>query len=104
MLQLDINYFLIRNFVFFFFLFHISLWIGSALNLLKYLTASDWKAELVDEFKKDYFLNLEAALAKEYAAGKQIFPPKNLIFNAMNNTPLNKVSCLKLFHTLRDFL
>ena len=46
---------------------------------------------LSEEFNKGYFNELENMLAKEYKDGKEIFPPRDLIFNAFNLTPLDKV-------------
>ena len=46
---------------------------------------------LSEEFNKGYFNELENLLAKEYKDGKEIFPPRDLIFNAFNLTPLDKV-------------
>lgn len=50
-----------------------------------------WKAVLRDEFDKPYMRELGDFLRSEKAAGKQIFPPGGLIFNALNSTPLEKV-------------
>ncbi len=52
---------------------------------------SSWKAVLADEFDKPYFQNLARALHREKAAGKVIYPPGPLIFNAFNLTPFDKV-------------
>lgn len=54
----------------------------------------NWKKALTVEFEKDYFKELEKKLEQEYKAGKEIFPPKELIFNAFNLTPLDKVPFL----------
>jgi uracil-DNA glycosylase len=43
---------------------------------------TSWKAALSAEFEKPYFQNLTDFLKKEKAAGKVIFPPGPLIFNA----------------------
>lgn len=50
-----------------------------------------WKAVLQDEFDKSYMRELGDFLRREKAAGKQIFPPGGLIFNALNSTPLERV-------------
>jgi uracil-DNA glycosylase len=50
-----------------------------------------WQAVLQDEFNQDYMLQLRAFLQREKQAGKQIYPPGPLIFNALNSTPLDKV-------------
>ena len=49
---------------------------------------ASWKAALQDEFDKPYMRALGEFLRAEKAAGKVIFPPGPLIFNALNSTPL----------------
>ncbi|KWR73442.1 MULTISPECIES: uracil-DNA glycosylase [Pseudomonas] len=50
-----------------------------------------WKSALREEFDKPYMRELGEFLRKEKAAGKVIYPPGPLIFNALNSTPLDKV-------------
>lgn len=50
-----------------------------------------WKQVLQDEFEKPYFAELRRFLQAEKAAGKTIYPPGSLIFNAFNSTPFQKV-------------
>ncbi|MDO9616848.1 MAG: uracil-DNA glycosylase [Pseudomonas sp.] len=50
-----------------------------------------WKAALYEEFEKPYMRELGDFLRSEKAAGKQIYPPGALIFNALNSTPLAQV-------------
>jgi len=50
-----------------------------------------WKAVLGEEFDKPYMQTLGEFLRSEKAAGKEIFPPGRLIFNALNSTPLERV-------------
>lgn len=50
-----------------------------------------WKAALYEEFEKPYMRELGDFLRGEKAAGKQIYPPGSLIFNALNSTPLAQV-------------
>ncbi|MXV50211.1 uracil-DNA glycosylase [Pedobacter sp. HMF7647] len=50
-----------------------------------------WKKVLDQEFEKDYMLKLKLFLQNEKAEGKTIYPPNNLIFNAFNHTPFDKV-------------
>ena len=57
---------------------------------------ASWKAALSAEFEKPYFQNLTDFLKKEKAAGKVIFPPGPLIFNAFELTPLDKVKVVIL--------
>jgi len=51
---------------------------------------ASWKAELKHEFSKPYFQQIVAFLKTEKAAGKTIYPPGPLIFNAFNQTPFSK--------------
>lgn len=53
--------------------------------------AEDWKRVLGDEFQQPYMQQLRSFLIEEKAAGKIIYPPGPLIFNALNSTPLDKV-------------
>ncbi|WP_462381732.1 uracil-DNA glycosylase [Pseudomonas sp. Marseille-QA0892] len=55
-----------------------------------------WKHALRDEFDKPYMAQLRAFLQKEKAAGKAIYPPGPLIFNALNTTPLEQVKVVIL--------
>ena len=50
-----------------------------------------WKEVLKNEFKNPYFLEIDTFLKIEKNAGKIIYPPGPLIFNAFNQTPFNKV-------------
>lgn len=50
-----------------------------------------WQAMLGDELEKPYMQALRHFLKEEKAAGKVIFPPSALIFNAFNHTPFDKV-------------
>ncbi|WP_317206732.1 uracil-DNA glycosylase [Ferruginibacter lapsinanis] len=50
-----------------------------------------WKEVLKNEFTKPYFLEIVTFLKTERAAGKTIYPPGPLIFNAFNQTPFDKV-------------
>ena len=50
-----------------------------------------WKEALKNEFTKPYFLEIVTFLKIEKNAGKIIYPPGPLLFNAFNQTPFNKV-------------
>ena len=52
---------------------------------------ASWKAALQDEFDKPYMRALGEFLRAQKVAGKVIFPPGPLIFNALNSTPLEQV-------------
>jgi uracil-DNA glycosylase len=55
-----------------------------------------WDQWLADEFRQSYMLALAEFLAAEEQAGKVLFPPSHLCFNALNSTPLHKVSVVIL--------
>jgi uracil-DNA glycosylase len=55
-----------------------------------------WKEVLKGEFKKPYFLEIAHFLKTEKQAGKIIYPPGRLIFNAFNTTPFDKVKVVIL--------
>ncbi len=55
-----------------------------------------WKAALQDEFQKPYFPDIKSFLVREKQAGKKIYPPGKLIFNAFNSTPFDQVKVVIL--------
>lgn len=55
-----------------------------------------WKKILADEFQKDYFSNIKKVLLEAKEAGKTIYPPGPLIFNAFNKTPFHQVKVVIL--------
>ena len=57
-----------------------------------------WKDALRAEFDQPYMHQLREFLRQEYAAGKEIYPPGPLIFNALNSTPLDQVKAVSYTH------
>ena len=55
-----------------------------------------WKKILKEEFDKIYFQQIVTFLKAEKSAGKIIYPPGKLIFNAFNKTPFSKVKVVLL--------
>ncbi len=55
-----------------------------------------WRALLQDEVAQPYMQQLRQFLLAEKQAGKQIYPPGPLIFNALNSTPLPQVKVVIL--------
>lgn len=51
-----------------------------------------WLTPLAAEFDAPYMQELRAFLVAEKAAGKTIYPPGSLWFNALNSTPLDQVN------------
>ncbi|MEX2365873.1 MAG: uracil-DNA glycosylase, partial [Pseudohongiellaceae bacterium] len=57
---------------------------------------ASWKRVLADEFQQDYMRQLRSFLVQEKLSGKTIYPPGELIFNALNSTPFEKVKVVIL--------
>ena len=57
---------------------------------------ASWKEVLKNEFSKPYFQQIVTFLKTEKAAGKIIYPPGSLIFNAFNQTPFTKLKVVIL--------
>jgi uracil-DNA glycosylase len=55
-----------------------------------------WKRVLAPEFEKPYLQELARQLHGEKRAGRMIYPPGPLIFNAFNLTPFDKVKVVIL--------
>ena len=55
-----------------------------------------WKAVLAEEFQQPYFTAIKSYLVEEKKAGKTIYPPGPLIFNAFNQTPFDQVKVVIL--------
>ena len=55
-----------------------------------------WKRALADEFEQPYFEALTTFVRQEIAAGKTLYPPGPLIFNAFAQTPIDKVKVVIL--------
>jgi uracil-DNA glycosylase len=55
-----------------------------------------WKKVLKDEFNKSYFQEIVGFLKVEKAAGKVIYPPGSLMFNAFNLTPFDNIKAVLL--------
>jgi uracil-DNA glycosylase len=52
---------------------------------------TSWQAMIGKELNKPYMQSLRDFLKQEQAAGKTVYPPSSLIFNAFNQTPFEKV-------------
>jgi uracil-DNA glycosylase len=50
-----------------------------------------WKEALANEWEKPYFKRLKDFLKNEKQAGKTVYPPGKLIFNAFDRTPYDRV-------------
>jgi uracil-DNA glycosylase len=65
-------------------------------DILAHLTDDGWKEVLGDEFSKPYFKEILSFLGQEINSGKEIFPPRNEIFAALNYTPIDNVKVVIL--------
>lgn len=57
---------------------------------------SSWKHLLKEEFSKPYFEQVVTHLKTEKLTGKEIYPPGPMLFNAFNNTPIDRVKVVIL--------
>ncbi len=55
-----------------------------------------WKSFLKQEFRQPYFLQVATHLKTEKSAGKIIYPPGSMIFNAFNKTPPDRLKVVIL--------
>ncbi len=55
-----------------------------------------WQSALQQEFALPYFANIQAFLLNEYTENQTVYPPSELIFNAFNLTPFDKVKVVIL--------
>lgn len=55
-------------------------------TLASLLHEASWQAKLKNELQKPYIAQLESFLNQEALAGKDIFPPSQQVFNALNTT------------------
>jgi len=69
---------------------------GNNEGILEYLKDEQWKNALKGEFSKEYFEGILTFMESELACGKEIFPPGNDIFSALNSTPIDKVKVVIL--------
>jgi uracil-DNA glycosylase len=66
------------------------------LQLMEVKIEASWREVLKNEFTKPYFMQVVTFLKTEKAAGKIIYPPGPLIFNAFNQTPFSKLKVVIL--------
>ena len=59
------------------------------------MIGNDWDSVLSIEFKKDYYLDINEFIEKEYDS-KTVYPPYEEIFNAFKFTPLDSVKVVIL--------
>jgi uracil-DNA glycosylase len=62
-----------------------------SLKTIEVQLEESWKIALQAEFTKAYFDKLRDFIRNEILAGKTIYPPGKLIFNAFNTTPFDAV-------------
>ncbi|XP_046585653.1 uracil-DNA glycosylase-like [Haliotis rubra] len=73
-----------------------ALLVSASFDLKSLLTERSWTQALQEVFREKYFKDLQESLGQDYSGAKQIFPPKEKIFNAFNLTPIDKVKVVIL--------
>ncbi|MDR2125202.1 MAG: uracil-DNA glycosylase [Prevotellaceae bacterium] len=63
---------------------------------MKVQIEESWKYILQSEFDKDYFEKITAFIKSEIEAGKTVYPPGKMIFNAFEKTPFNRLKVVML--------
>ncbi len=58
--------------------------------MIEQLIPSSWREHLSDEISKPYFAQLSEFIEQEYAS-REIFPPREQIFSALELTPIEQV-------------
>lgn len=66
------------------------------METLKVKIEESWHQVLREEFDKQYFKNIVSRLKSEKLAGKKIYPPGPLLFNAFEKTPFDSVKVVIL--------
>ena len=61
------------------------------MHVIKMRLEKSWEKVLHDELQAPRYAALCSFLEREYASGKQIYPPKSEIFAAFDRTPFDKV-------------
>jgi hypothetical protein len=64
---------------------------GDGWNIEDFLLDKEWKSLLKEEFSKKYFLEINNNIKEGYKKGINR-PPKELVFNALNSTKIDKVT------------
>lgn len=68
----------------------------SKASLSSFIQEPSWSANLQDLFKSSNFQRIEEFLNAAWSTGKVSYPPNNLIFEAFNKTPFDKVKVVLL--------
>lgn len=71
-------------------------WYISSMNPSQVKIEASWKEALKEEFSKAYFGTIKEKIIADKSAGKKVYPPGPLIFNAFNLTPLEQVKVVIL--------
>lgn len=69
---------------------------NSSPTMSKVKIEESWQKLLASEFEQPYFQGVSTYLRNQIAAGKTIYPPGPLIFNAFNTTPVAEVKVVIL--------
>ncbi|XP_078321160.1 uracil-DNA glycosylase-like [Crassostrea virginica] len=68
----------------------------SSLGFSNLITNNQWKEVLSEELEKDYMSDIQRKLTEHNKKEDLVFPPENLIFNALNSTPLDQIKVVIL--------
>ena len=60
-------------------------------NLSLFKLEPSWLKVLTEELQKPYFVALTDFISREYSTGIPVYPPQDLVFNAFNSTPFDRV-------------
>lgn len=60
-------------------------------DFLPFVLEPSWQKALLDELKKPYLVHLAAFVKQERSLKNHVYPPEPLVFNALTQTPFDKV-------------
>lgn len=60
-------------------------------DFVPFILEPSWQKVLEEELKKPYLVHLASFLKQERASNAAIYPPEELVFNALSQTPFDKV-------------
>ncbi|MCF7815679.1 MAG: uracil-DNA glycosylase [Candidatus Pacebacteria bacterium] len=63
---------------------------------MQIILEKSWKKAFKNEFNKPYFEKLASSVSEAYCGDELVFPPKELIFNALNLCPLDDLKVVIL--------
>lgn len=64
---------------------------SQAVDFIPFILEPSWQKVLAQELQEPYLVHLSAFLKQERASKAAIYPPEELVFNALTHTPFDKV-------------